>query len=75
VGLVTLRLEVRRVRPTDLGPLVPIEAQPAEPVEDRLQGLRDIALLVRIVDPQQELPAALARKQPVEQRRAHTADV
>ncbi len=73
VSLVTLRLEVRRVRSADLRALVPVETEPTEPVEDRLQGFRDIALLIRVVDAEQELPAVLAREQPIEQSGANAA--
>src|SRR6187549_366450 len=75
VARLALRLEVRLVGAADLGPLVPIEPEPAEAVEDRLQRLGDVALLIGIVDAQQELPAALAREQPIEQRRPDTPDV
>ena len=69
------RLEVRRVRPLHLGPLVPIEPEPAKAVEDRLQGLLEVALPVGVVDAQDELPAVPPREQPVEQGGPHAADV
>ena len=69
------RLEVRRMRSLHLGPLVPVEPQPAKAVEDRLQGLLDVALPVRVVDAQDELAAVPPREQPVEQGGAHAADV
>ena len=52
VRLVPLRLEVRGMRSAHLGPLVPIDAEPAETIEDGLQRLRDVALLVGVVDAQ-----------------------
>ena len=39
------------------------------------ERLGHVPLGVGIVDPQQELPAVLPGEQPVEQRRAHAADV
>src|SRR5581483_6596734 len=59
----------------DFCPLVPVDAEPAEAVEDRLQRGRVIAVFVGVVDAQDELAAVLAREQPVEQRRALPADV
>ena len=35
IAVQPLRLIVRRVRPADLGPFVPVDAQPAQAVEDR----------------------------------------
>src|SRR5204863_7816245 len=70
-----LRLVIRAVRAADLGALVPVQAQPAEPVEDRLQGLRHVALLVGVVDAEDELAVLLPGEQPVEQGRADPADV
>ena len=75
-----LRLEVRAARPAAAAavvgrPFVPIDAQPLEAVENRLQGLGHVPLGVGVVDPQQELPAVLPGKEPVEQRRADAADV
>ena len=70
-----LRLVVRRVRAAHLGPLVPVDAQPAEAVQNRPQRRLDVALAVGVVDAQDELPPVPAREQPVEQRRADPADV
>ncbi len=63
------------MRPADFGPFVPVDAQPAEAVQDRRERRLDVPLLIGVVDPQQELPAVLPGEQPVEQRRAHAADV
>ena len=46
---------------------VPIEAEPAHPVEDRVDRLLGRARLVGVLDPQQELAAVVAGEQPVEQ--------
>ena len=70
-----LRLEVRGVRPADPRPLVPIDPQPLQAREDRLEGLLDIPLGVGVVDAEDERPAMSPREQPVEQRRADAADV
>ena len=75
VARAALRLEVRRERAADLGPFVPVEAEPAEAVEDRRERRLDVALLIGVVDAQHELAAVAPREQPVEQRRAHAADV
>jgi hypothetical protein len=70
-----LGLVVGRVRPADLGPFVPVDPQPTETVEDRGQRIGQIPLRVGVVDPQDELAAMAAGEEPVEQRRAHPADV
>ena len=44
-------------------------------MQDRRQRRLDVALLIGVVDAQHELPAVPPREQPVEQRRAHAADV
>ena len=75
VAVELLRLVIGAVRPADLGALVPVDAEPAEAVEDGLQGLGHVALLVGVVDAQDELAAVLAGEQPVEQGRADAADV
>ena len=54
---------------------VPIEAEPAHPVEDRVDRLLGRARLVGVLDPQQELAAVVAGEQPVEQGGARAADV
>ena len=79
ITLAALRLKVRAVRPAEpcrrRRAFVPVDAEPVEAVENRLQRLGDVALGVGVVDPQDELPAVLAGEQPVEQRRANAADV
>ena len=54
---------------------VPIEAEPAHAVEDRVDRFVRRARLVGVLDPQQELAAVVAGEQPVEQRRARAADM
>ena len=75
VAMGPLRLVVRRVRAAHLRPLVPVDAQPAEAVENRPQRRRDVAPPVGVVDAQDEPPPVTAREQPVEQRRADAAYV
>ena len=54
---------------------VPIEFEPAQAVEDRLDRLRRRALAVGVLDAQQELAADVLGVEPVEQRRARPADM
>ena len=54
---------------------VPVEAQPSQPLQDRLGGLGRGAGAVGILDPQQEPAAPAPRVKPVEQRRARAADM
>ena len=54
---------------------VPIEAEPAQPVEDRVDRRLGRARLVGVLDPQQVLAAVVAGEQPVEQRGARAADM
>src|SRR5258708_5707466 len=54
---------------------VVIQLQPFEAFENRARRLVRRTLQVGILDAQQEFAAQLARKQPVEQRRARGADV
>ena len=70
-----LRLVIRGERSAHLRAFVPVDAQPVQAVEDRLQCLVDIPLLVGVVDPQDELAAVLPGEEPVEQRRANPANV
>ena len=52
-----LRLLIWRVRPSDIGAFVPIEAHPPQAVQDGRERFVDIPLRVGIVDAQQEAPA------------------
>ena len=70
-----LGLEVRRVRPANAGPLVPLEPQPAEPVEDGLDRLGGGPLPIRVLDPEDEPAMVAAGLQPVEEGGTRTADV
>ncbi len=62
-------------RELEHGVTVPVQAQPAHPVQDRVDRGLGRAGAVGILDAQQELAAIRAREQPVEQRRACAADV
>src|SRR5437667_9430400 len=62
-------------RALEHGLLVPVEAQPGEPVEDHLRMLVGRAGLVGVFDAQQELAAFVAGVQPVEKRGASASDV
>ena len=54
---------------------VPVEAEPRQPVEDRVDRGLGRALAVGVLDAQQELAAGVAGVEPVEQRGARAADV
>ena len=54
---------------------VPVDPEPAQRLLDLLDRLGDLAARVGVLDPQQALAALLAREQPVEEERAHAADV
>ena len=56
-------------------PLVPVDAEPAEGVEQRLLGLPRRALAIGVLDAQDQAAAVAAREGPVEQRRADGSDV
>ena len=78
LGLVefgALRLEVGTILAADLGAFVPIHAEPAHRVEDHLQEGVGIALLVRVLDAEDELTARVAGVEPVEQGRPGASDV
>src|SRR5215472_3333688 len=63
------------MRAAHLGTLVPQKAQPAEAMQDGRERGLEVALLIGVVDAQEVAAAVPARKQPVEQRRAHAPDV
>ena len=54
---------------------VPVDPEPAQRALDLLDGLLDLAARVGVLDPQEALAAAPAREEPVEEERAHAADV
>lgn len=54
---------------------VPLEAQPFQAVADGVYRRLAGACAVRILDPQEERAAVVAREQPVEERGAGTADM
>ena len=62
-------------RAADVRPLVPVEAEPAQILEDALLGLLGRALGVGVLDAEDERAVVAAREQPVEERRARVADV
>ena len=70
-----LALPVRRARPAHVGPLVPLEAEPAQVGEDGVLVTVVRAHGVGVVDAQHEVAARVAREQEVEQGRARRADV
>ncbi len=75
VVLQTLRLEVGAVGAADLGAFVPVEAEPAEPFEDGIEGAGHEAGLVGVFDAQDELSALMTGEEPVEEGGADVADV
>src|SRR5690606_8637308 len=75
VALLTFTLEVGAELAADLRSLVPVEAEPAQGVEDGPHAVEAGALLVRVLDAQHEGAALAAGPEPVEQRRARAADV
>ena len=64
-----------RTAPPTVGPLVPIEPEPAQAVENPFDHLRRRSLDVGVLDAQHEHAAVTTREQPVEERRARAADV
>src|SRR4051812_2402828 len=70
-----LRLPVRSITAADVWSLVPLEAEPAEIVEDALLRRLRRALRVGILDAQDERAVVTPREQPVEERRTRIADV
>ena len=70
-----LRLVVGRVRSTHVRTLIPVQPQPSESLKNRLQSFLDIALLVGIIDAQQECAISLSGEQIIEQRRADSTNV
>ena len=75
VDLAPLGLPVGPVRAADLGALVPVQAEPAQAVEQVPVGLLGVAGGVGVLDAEDERAAGVPGVRPVEQRRPHQADV
>src|ERR1051325_3920643 len=75
IELAALGLEVRSERTADAWAFVPVDAEPLEAIQNRLQGLGAIAFGGGVVDAQDEAAAVLFGVEPVEQRCADAADV
>src|ERR1700730_14657215 len=70
-----LRLDVGRMRAADLGSFVPLQAEPAERLDDERLAPRDVALLVGVLDAQDELTVTVACSQPRKQRGANRSEM
>ena len=66
---------VRPHRSADLRPLIPVQAEPAQILEDHRVGVGRRALDVGVFDAKDERAVLPARQQPVEERCADVADV
>ena len=75
VDLGALRLAVGAVGAADVGPLVPLQPEPAQARHQLLLGAGDEALAVGVLDAQDELPARLAGDQVVVERGAPAPEV
>ena len=63
------------MRTADLRAFVPIEPEPAQRLEDERLGAGDVALLVGVLDAQDERAARVTRRQPREEGGAYGAEV
>ena len=70
-----LRLAVRAVRATLLGPFIRVEPAPREGLPDVVLGAFDVAILVGVLDPENEGTAGLPGEQVVVECRADASDV
>ena len=75
MALEALRLKVRAVRSANLGPFVPVDAEPAETVEDAFDHFRGRSFGVGVLDSQHEHAALTTGEEPVEEGGACAADV
>src|SRR5699024_7390846 len=75
VDVPPLRLPVRAVRAADLHPLVPVEPEPREGVEELFVGLLGVPRGIGVLDPEDELPAGVTGVGPVEQGGSDQPDV
>src|SRR5215212_8994518 len=75
VEVEALGLPVGGMGAAGLGALVPVQADPTQRAFQLLDRLLRRSLQVRVLYAQHERAAVLAREEPVEERRAHPADV
>src|SRR5581483_1746611 len=75
VNVQPLALDVRSVGAADVRPFVPLQAQPVQPIQNTAERFLAGALLIGILDAQDELTTVTVGKQPVEQCGARAADV
>src|SRR5918995_3542449 len=75
VEVEALGLAVGGMGTAGLGALVPVQADPTQRTLQLLDRLLRRALQVRVLYAQHESAAVLSREEPVEERRAHAADV
>ncbi len=75
VEVATLGLPVGAVRSADQRALVPVEPQPLHRADHRVERLLGAALLVGVLDAEDEGATMVAREGPVVERRASEADV
>src|SRR5207245_7778957 len=75
IAIEAFGLKVGPVRSADVRPFVPVEPEPAQPVEDAFDHLRRRAFDVGVFDAKDEHAAVAAREEPVEERRSRAADV
>src|SRR5690606_1831697 len=75
VNRAAFALPVGAKRPSDVGPLVPVQTQPAQRRKDRLLARTRAAHLVGVFDAQDELAAMLTRKTQVKEGDVRGPDV
>ena len=71
----SLRLAVRPIWATGVGPFVPVQPEPVQVFQQPLLGSLDFPLDVRVLDAKDENALVVAREQPVEQGRPRVAQV
>ncbi len=75
VAVESIGLPIRAVGPTDLDTLVPVDAEPAQPVDDVVQIVLLAALPIGVVGTLHEHSPGVSCPQPVVERGTHAADV
>ena len=75
VDVAALRLPVGAVGSADLGPLIPVQPQPAQRIQQSQIAVLAVPLRIGVLDPEHERPAGVSRVCPVEQGGANQPDV